>query len=160
MMDIRKECVTLHEEMVFLKKYSSLNFAAHQSFFTTEPLTRLERECEANLELLFPLEEEVTEPISGPQNQNRTDPASSNTSSLGHASHDIYRSTLSAIRTIQGLRISSTYNPLSFAVIFKDQEDERSGAVTAENSPSNNNRAQPSDNDDTADQDDIGSAES
>lgn len=184
MMDIRKEFVTIHGEMVLLKNYSSLNFAglvkilkkydkrtggllrlpftqlaAHQPFFTTEPLTRLVRECEANLELLFPLEEEVTEPISGPRNQNRTDPASSDTSSLGDASHDIYRSTLSAIRTIQGLRTSSTYNPLSFAVIFRDQDDEGSGAVTAENSPSNNNRAQPSDNDETADQDDLGSAE-
>ncbi|XP_057524605.1 SPX domain-containing protein 4-like [Amaranthus tricolor] len=190
MMDIRKEFVTIHGEMVLLKNYSSLNFAglvkilkkydkrtggllrlpftqlaAHQPFFTTEPLTRLVRECEANLELLFPLEEEVTESTSAPRDQNSTDPSLSDitnippdTSSLGDATHDIYRSTLSAIRTIQGLRTSSTYNPLSFAVIFRDQNDEGSGAVTAENSPSNSNHAQvPTENEDTVDQGDPSS---
>ena len=139
--------------------------AAHQPFFTTEPLTRLVRECEANLELLFPLEEEVTESTSAPRDQNSTDPSLSDitnippdTSSLGDATHDIYRSTLSAIRTIQGLRTSSTYNPLSFAVIFRDQNDEGSGAVTAENSPSNSNHAQvPTENEDTVDQGDPSS---
>uniref|UniRef100_A0A803LSB4 SPX domain-containing protein n=2 Tax=Chenopodium quinoa TaxID=63459 RepID=A0A803LSB4_CHEQI len=188
MMDIRKEFVTIHGEMVLLKNYSSLNFAglvkilkkydkrtggllrlpftqlaAHQPFFTTEPLTRLVRECEANLELLFPLEEEVTESTSAPRDQNQVDPAvsdatnmPSDASSLGEASQDIYRSTLSAIKTIQGLRTSSTYNPLSFAVIFRDQNDEGSGAVTNENSPSNSSHAPPSENEETVDQADAG----
>ncbi|XP_021721424.1 SPX domain-containing protein 4-like [Chenopodium quinoa] len=188
MMDIRKEFVTIHGEMVLLKNYSSLNFAglvkilkkydkrtggllrlpftqlaAHQPFFTTEPLTRLVRECEANLELLFPLEEEVTESTSAPRDQNQADPAVSDAtnmpfdaSSLGEASQDIYRSTLSAIKTIQGLRTSSTYNPLSFAVIFRDQNDEGSGAVTAENSPSNSSHGPPSENEETVEQDDAG----
>ncbi|KAL2925524.1 SPX domain-containing protein 4 [Bienertia sinuspersici] len=191
MMDIRKEFVNIHGEMVLLQNYSSLNFAGlikilkkydkrtggllrlpftqlatHQPFFTTEPLTQLVRECEANLELLFPLEEEVTESASAPRDQNRTDPALSDitnippesSSSSGEATHDLYRSTLSAIRTIQGLRTSSTYNPLSFAVIFRDQNDEGSGAVTAENSPSNSNDAPPSDNEEIVDQQDTGSA--
>ncbi|KAK4767281.1 hypothetical protein SAY86_015031 [Trapa natans] len=86
MMEIRKDFVTIHGEMVLLKNYSSLNFAGlvkilkkydkrtggllrlpftqlalHQPFFTTEPLTRLVWECEDNLELLFPLEAEVIE---------------------------------------------------------------------------------------------------
>lgn len=139
--------------------------AAHQPFFTTEPLTRLVRECEANLELLFPLEEEVTESMSAPRDQNQADPSLSDitnvppdASSLGEASHEIYRSTLSAIRTIQGLRTSSTYNPLSFAVIFRDQNDEGSGAVTAENSPSNSSHAPPSEDEETVDQHNAGSA--
>lgn len=189
MMDIRKEFVTIHGEMVLLKNYSSLNFAglikilkkydkrtggllrlpftqlaAHQPFFTTEPLTRLVRECEANLELLFPLEEEVTESTSAPRAQNRADPPLADitntppeTSSLGEATRDIYRSTLSAIRTIQGLRTSSTYNPLSFAAIFRDQDDEGSGAVTAENSASNLN-PEPSGDEDADEKDDADSA--
>ncbi|KAJ8433114.1 hypothetical protein Cgig2_023072 [Carnegiea gigantea] len=189
MMDIRKAFVTIHGEMVLLKNYSSLNFAglikilkkydkrtggllrlpftqlaAHQPFFTTEPLTRLVRECEANLELLFPLEEEVTESTSAPRDQNRADPPLADitntppeTSSLGEATHDIYRSTLSAIRTIQGLRTSSTYNPLSFAAIFRDQDDEGSGAVTAENSASNLD-PEPSGNADADEKDDADSA--
>ncbi|CAO2816321.1 unnamed protein product [Amaranthus hypochondriacus] len=182
MMEIRKEFVTIHGEMVLLKNYSSLNFAglvkilkkydkrtggllrlpftqlaAHQPFFTTEPLTRLVQECEANLELLFPLEEEVTESTSAPRDQNRTN-IPPDASSLGDTTHDIYRSTLSAIRTIQGLRTSSTYNPLSIAVTFRDQDDEGSGAVTAENSPVNCNHAQvPSENEDSIDQDDNSS---
>lgn len=189
MMDIRKEFVTIHGEMVLLKNYSSLNFAglikilkkydkrtggllrlpftqlaAHQPFFTTEPLTRLVRECEANLELLFPLEEEVTESTSAPRDQNRADPPLADitntppeTSSLGEATRDIYRSTLSAIRTIQGLRTSSTYNPLSFAAIFRDQDDEGSGAVTAENSASNLD-PEPSGDEDADEKDDADSA--
>ncbi|XP_057521802.1 SPX domain-containing protein 4-like isoform X2 [Amaranthus tricolor] len=178
MMEIRKEFVTIHGEMVLLKNYSSLNFAglvkilkkydkrtggllrlpftqlaAHQPFFTTEPLTRLVRECEANLELLFPLEEEVTESTSAHRDQNRTN-IPPDASSLEDTTHDIYRSTLSAIRTIQGLRTSSTYNPLSLAVTFRDQDDEGNGAVTAENSPANCNHAQvPLENEDTIDQD-------
>ncbi|KAL9230663.1 hypothetical protein vseg_005986 [Gypsophila vaccaria] len=179
MMDIRKEFVTIHGEMVLLKNYSSLNFAglvkilkkydkitggllrlpftqlaAHQPFFTTEPLTRLVRECEANLELLFPLEEEVTESALVPRDMNIAAPPLTDITNIpfqqpGNGTHDLYRSTLSAIRTIQGLRTSSTYNPLSFAVIFRDQDDEGSGAITSENSPSN--PAQPSDNEDPID---------
>ncbi|CAA3009126.1 SPX domain-containing 4 [Olea europaea subsp. europaea] len=89
MMDIRKDFVAIHGEMVLLKNYSSLNFAGllkilkkydkrtrgllrlpytqlavHQPFFTTEPLTRLVHECEENLELLFPQEAEVVESTS------------------------------------------------------------------------------------------------
>lgn len=188
MMDIRKEFVTIHGEMVLLKNYSSLNFAGlikilkkydkrtggllrlpftqlavHQPFSTTEPLTRLVRECEASLELLFPLEDEVIESTSVLGNQpsapfNDITNISSETASLGDATFDIYRSTLSAMRTIQGLRRSSTYNPLSFATLFRNQDEEGSGAVTAENSASNS--APSSDDDDvkTLDMKDAGSA--
>lgn len=169
MMEIRKDFVTIHGEMVLLKNYSSLNFAGlvkilkkydkrtggllslpftqlalNQPFFTTEPLTRLVRECEANLELLFPLEAEVIE--STPTLRNQTNQllndlpnlSSDTPSSLGEETGDIYRSTLAAMKAIRGLRkASSTCNPLSFASFFGNQDDESAGAVTAENSASN-----------------------
>lgn len=167
-MDIRKDFVSIHGEMVLLKNYSSLNFAGlvkilkkydkrtggllrlpftqlalHQPFFTTEPLTRLVRECEANLELLFPLEAEVIESESSsvpPDKIGETSRGVSNISAettlpAGEETVDIYRSTLAAIRTIQGLKkASSTYNPLSFSALFGNQDSESTGDVTAENS--------------------------
>ncbi|PNS95931.1 hypothetical protein POPTR_017G086600v4 [Populus trichocarpa] len=105
MMDIRKDLVTIHGEMVLLKNYSSLNFAGlvkilkkydkrtggllrlpftqlalHQPFFTTEPLTRLVHECEDNLELLFPLEAEVIESTNIVQDQ--SNPSLNNTTNI------------------------------------------------------------------------------
>ncbi|KAI8541670.1 hypothetical protein RHMOL_Rhmol08G0080200 [Rhododendron molle] len=169
MMDIRKDFVTIHGEMVLLKNYSSLNFAGlvkilkkydkrtgellqlpftqhalHQPFFTTEPLTRLVRDCEANLELLFPLEAEVVQSTTSTTTQDERNPTPNETtyilteasSSLGEETGDIYRSTLAAIRTIQGLKkASSTHNPLSFASMFGSRDNESTGALTAENSP-------------------------
>ncbi|KAL9251493.1 SPX domain-containing protein [Drosera capensis] len=161
-MEIRKDFVTIHGEMVLLENYSSLNFAGlvkilkkfdkrtggllqlpftqralHQPFFTTEPLTRLVRECEANLELLFPLEEEVIESTSVSHNQgntllNNAKGPHLEAPSLGEGADDIYRSTLSAMRTIRGLRMSSTRNPLSYASHFRSEDEEDTGAVTAE----------------------------
>lgn len=162
MLEIRKAFVTIHGEMVLLKNYSSLNFAGlvkilkkydkrtggllslpftqralHQPFFTTEPLTRLVHECEANLELLFPLEAEVVE--SGTTTASSGCDDKSKTSSVQDTGN-IYRSTLAAMKTIQGLRkASSTYNPLSLAQFFHGQDggDNASGAVTNEDSDSN-----------------------
>lgn len=114
--------------------------ALHQPFFTTEPLTRLVRECEANLELLFPLEAEVIEstpvPVPVPHDQiGETSRDVLPNMSAGEETVDIYRSTLAAIRTIQGLKkASSTYNPLSFSALFGNQDTESTGDVTAENS--------------------------
>ncbi|CAI9777400.1 unnamed protein product [Fraxinus pennsylvanica] len=107
MMDIRRDFVAIHGEMVLLKNYSSLNFAGllkilkkydkrtggllrlpftqlavHQPFFTTEPLTRLVHECEENLELLFPLEAEVVESTSVAQDQMDTVPSNSSNDCL------------------------------------------------------------------------------
>lgn len=111
----------------------------HQPFFTTEPLTRLVRECEANLELLFPSEAEVVESSNTVQahsssHQNNSPRISAETSStLGDENLDIYRSTLAAMRAIRGLqKASSTYNPLSFSSLLRSEDDE---TVTAENSP-------------------------
>ncbi|KAF8407387.1 hypothetical protein HHK36_006518 [Tetracentron sinense] len=184
MLDIRKDFVTIHGEMVLLENYSSLNFAGatapsyfsssisnqglvkilkkydkrtggllrlpftqralHQPFFTTEPLTRLVRECEANLEVLFPSEAEVIESTHLSQDQadppcnDSTDTPLEASTSLGEDTVDIYRSTLAAMKTIQGLRKeSSTYSPLSFGSLFRSQGDDSTGAITAENSAEN-----------------------
>ncbi|KAI3503305.1 hypothetical protein L1887_31745 [Cichorium endivia] len=154
MMAIRKDFVTIHGEMVLLKNYSSLNFAGiikilkkydkrtggllhvhftqltlRQPFFTTQPLTRLVHECEENLELLFPLEPEVVESTTK-TNTNKL-------SSIEVGTSDVYRRTIDAMRTIKGLKKeSSTFNPLSFASIFGNQDID-SGAITNEDSPSN-----------------------
>ncbi|KAL1558984.1 SPX domain-containing protein 4 [Salvia divinorum] len=107
MMEIRKDFVSIHGEMVLLKNYSSLNFAGlikilkkydrrtgellslpftqlavHQPFFMTEPVTRLVRECEENLELLFPQEAEVVESTSVQQKQNNDLPNASSEAKL------------------------------------------------------------------------------
>lgn len=79
MINIRKDIVNFHGEMVLLENYSSLNYTGlvkilkkhdkrtgallrmpfirnvlHQPFFTTELLSKLVRECEMNLQSLFP----------------------------------------------------------------------------------------------------------
>ncbi|XP_022774515.1 SPX domain-containing protein 4 [Durio zibethinus] len=166
MMDIRKDLVTIHGEMVLLKNFSALNFAGivkilkkfdkrtggllrlqftqlvlHQPFFTTESLTRLVHECEANLEFLFPLEAEVIEstPQGKPEipSNNTANHSQEASSSLGEETLDLYRSTLAAMKVIRGLqKASSTYNPLSFSALFKNQDDDN-GGITAENSASN-----------------------
>ncbi|XP_055804675.1 SPX domain-containing protein 4-like [Solanum dulcamara] len=172
-MGIRKDFVAIHGEMVLLKNYSSLNFAGlvkilkkfdkrtgrllrlpftqlalDQPFFTTEPLNRLVRECEENLELLFPLEAEVVESDA---TAGGTTSYASNVSlalPLGEDNVDIYRSTLAAIKAIQGLKkASSTYNPLSFSYIFGNQDNDSTGAITAENSDSDQLVASQSDKD-------------
>ncbi|XP_010908689.1 SPX domain-containing protein 4 isoform X2 [Elaeis guineensis] len=164
MLEIRKAFVTIHGEMVLLKNYSSLNFAGlvkilkkydkrtggllslpftqralHQPFFTTEPLTRLVHECEANLELLFPLEAEVIESGSPEKMETSNGMCNLEASSVQEDTMDVYRSTLAAMKAIKGLRrASSTYNPLSLAQFFHGEDgDDGSGAVTAENSASN-----------------------
>ncbi|GAU31232.1 hypothetical protein TSUD_210890 [Trifolium subterraneum] len=169
MMDIRKDLVTIHGEMVLLKNYSSLNFAGlikilkkydkrtggllrlpfteivlRQPFFTTEPLTRLVHECEENLELLFPLQEEVIQSTSHSEHESRppvdnaTNTVPDASSTLGEETVDLYRSTLAAMRAIKGLqKASSTCNPFSFSSLFSNQDEYGTGAVTAENSAVN-----------------------
>ncbi|CAN6291258.1 unnamed protein product [Urochloa humidicola] len=161
MLEIRKDFVIIHGEMILLQTYSSLNFAGlvkilkkydkrtggllslpftqrvrHQPFFTTEPLTRLVRECEANLELLFPVEAEVLEPSSSPNLEPHDVARRDPTSSHDVETSDVYRSTLAAMKAIQGLRrASSTYNPLSLSRFFNAEDGEaRSGAITSESS--------------------------
>ncbi|CAL9074417.1 unnamed protein product [Musa textilis] len=151
LLEIRKDFVTIHGKMVLLKNYSSLNFtglvkilkkydkrtggllslpftqhARHQPFFTTEPLTRLVHECEANIEVLFPLEAEAIE-------SHRTEKGETHqtfnpeVSSVGAENIGVYQSVKAAIKIIQRLqKARSTYN-----------EDDGSGVVTTESSASN-----------------------
>ncbi|KAL2335491.1 hypothetical protein Fmac_016704 [Flemingia macrophylla] len=123
MMDIRKDLVTIHGEMVLLKNYSSLNFAGlikilkkydkrtggllrlpftqlvlRQPFFTTEPLTRLVHECEENLELLFPLKAEVIQSNPPPEKQSRL-PADSATNALPETSSTLGNETMYIYRS-------------------------------------------------------------
>ncbi|XP_047944304.1 SPX domain-containing protein 4-like [Salvia hispanica] len=179
MMEIRKDFVSIHGEMVLLKNYSSLNFAGlikilkkydkrtgellslpftqlavHQPFFMTEPVTRLVRECEENLELLFPQEAEVVESTSIERKQNADIPNASSGLKLapGEETVDIYRSTLAAIKAIKCLKkASSTYNPLSLSYIFGNQDNDVTGAVTAENSPRDSLVSLPKEEDATED---------
>lgn len=117
--------------------------ALRQPSFSTEPLTRLVRECEANLELLFPLEAEIIE--STPTSQDKTEQPQNNSANMSETPSNlddetmyIYRSTLAAMRAIRGLqKASSTYNPLSFSSLVRSREDDETGAITAENSASN-----------------------
>ncbi|KAL6638184.1 hypothetical protein ACP70R_025756 [Stipagrostis hirtigluma subsp. patula] len=162
MLEIRQDFVIIHGEMILLKNYSSLNFtglvkilkkydkrtggllslpftqrARHQPFFTTEPLTRLIQECEASLELLFPVEAEVLEPGSSEKLEPHSNVASRDpTSSCNVETSDVYRSTLAAMKVIQDLRrASSTYNPLSLSRFFNGEDGEAcSGAITSESS--------------------------
>ncbi|KAH9316948.1 hypothetical protein KI387_018717 [Taxus chinensis] len=166
---IRRDIVKIHGEMVLLENYSALNFTGlvkilkkydkrtgallrlpfiqsvlQQPFFTTELLTKLVRECEANLQSIFPaisLDEvgvgasELGEGANSQQTLSRQ----------GDTVESIYRSTLAALRTIKDLRKgSSTYNPLSFSsFIPRDIEDDLA-AVANEKSKSNSSHSKSS----------------
>jgi len=141
---IRRDIVAIHGEMVLLLNYSALNFTGlvkilkkydkrtgallrlpftqsvpHQPFFTTELLSKLVHECEANLQSIFPSIplDEGEDCGSDPSRDENNEANAQETFSLqGDTIEDIYRSTLAALRTIQDLRKgSSTYNPLSFS---------------------------------------------
>ncbi|CAM8930516.1 unnamed protein product [Rhodiola kirilowii] len=188
-MDIRKDFVTIHGEMVLLKNYSSLNFAGlnkilkkydkrtggllrlpftqlalHQPFFTTEHLTRLVLECEANLELLFPIEAEVIESTSVSPDTKTQEPhnvvasSSEKPSTHGEETNTLQQSTLSAIRTLQGLRkASSTYDPLSLSSLNGIAADGSAGSVIVENSDTTTSSTS-NGNDDGAGQEEVRSA--
>ncbi|CAI9758674.1 unnamed protein product [Fraxinus pennsylvanica] len=166
-MEIRKDFVAIHGEMVLLKNYSSLNLAGlikilkkydkrtggllclpfiqlalRQPFYTIEPLTRLVIECEANIELLFPLEAEVVESTAVEQAKTGAEPAN-DASSISETAPfpeeeavGISRSIDAALRAVEALRkASSTNNPLSFSSLYGSWDNDGTGAVTAENSP-------------------------
>lgn len=88
--------------------------------------------------MLFPLEAEVIESDQTGKGETH-EPHDPEGSSDRADNIGVYRSTLAAMKAIQGLRkASSTYNPLSLAQFFHGQdEDDGSGAVTTENSASN-----------------------
>ncbi|KAH7692522.1 SPX domain-containing protein [Dioscorea alata] len=180
-LQIRKDFVTIHGHMVLLKNYSSLNFAGlvkilkkydkrtggvlrqpftqrvlHEPFFTTEPVTRLVSECEANLEVLFPQEAEVVESAPPEAKDEHDDTNNSEPLSVEEETMEVFRSVHAGLKLIQILRNpSSTYSPLSLARFFHDQDgDGGSGSVTAENSAAD---SQDVAHDDDADQGSVDS---
>ncbi|KAF3325296.1 SPX domain-containing protein 4-like protein [Carex littledalei] len=116
--------------------------ALHQPFFTTE-LTSLVREFDEIPELLFPVQPEVTEPNLNPASLKNTQiekdksiPSAAEASSHIPEANEVLKSTIAAIKTLQGLRkASSTYNPMSLGRIFGTDE-EASGAVTSDSDAS------------------------
>lgn len=178
MINIRKEIVNFHGEMVLLVNYSSLNYTGlvkilkkhdkrtgallrmpfirnvlHQPFFTTELLSKLVRECEMNLQSLFPPSVDTMEvPVTATNLQEGTtntesekhgvqerhednatgckegpEPAAAQecTHSQGEDVDNIYRSTLAALRTIKELRRgSSTYSIFSLPPFSKGEGDD------------------------------------
>lgn len=163
MINIRKEIVNFHGEMVLLVNYSSLNYTGlvkilkkhdkrtgallrmpfirnvlHQPFFTTELLSKLVRECEMNLQSLFPpsaatlqapvtavnrqdgtantstesekhgVQEREEDDATGGKEGSKPTAAQERTHSQGEDVDNIYRSTLAALRTIKELRRGSS----------------------------------------------------
>jgi len=92
----------------------------------------------------FPLHEEVIQSTPHPEREFR--PPVDNTmnivpetsSTLREETVHLYRSTLAAMKAIKGLqKASSTSNPFSFSSLFSNQDEDGTGAVTAENSVAN-----------------------
>ncbi|EFJ32736.1 hypothetical protein SELMODRAFT_85666 [Selaginella moellendorffii] len=133
MLNIWKDLVTFHGEMVLLENYSSLNYTGlvkilkkhdkttgallrlpfirkvlHQPFYKTELLSKLVRECESNLQSIFPAAMLGETVIDAPQEDGNME--------------GIYRSTVAALHTIQELRKgSSTYSPLSLPLFNREE---------------------------------------
>ncbi|KAJ1253505.1 hypothetical protein BS78_K246600 [Paspalum vaginatum] len=121
MLEIRKDFVIIHGEMILLQTYSSLNFAG---------LVKILKKYDKRT-----VEAEVLEPSSS-SNMETHDVARHDPTSRDVETSDVYRSTLAAMKAIQGLRrASSTYNPLSLSRFFNGEDGEAcSGAITSESS--------------------------
>ncbi|KAL6010133.1 SPX domain-containing protein [Asimina triloba] len=124
---IRKDIVNFHGEMVLLENYSNVNYTGlgkilkkydkrtgavlrlpfiekvlHQPFFTTDLLSRLVKECERTMELLFPVGEEGERTEEEREKMNVS------------AEQIIFRNTVAALVTMRDMRRgSSTHSPLS-----------------------------------------------
>ncbi|KAH7429489.1 hypothetical protein KP509_09G052100 [Ceratopteris richardii] len=151
LINLQKDVVVFHGEMVLLKNYSSLNYRGlvkivkkhdrltgawlqlsfmpivrRQPFYSVEIVSRLVKECENNLLSLFPS-------YSGESTGQRsfeTDTQESAFEGDSVFSQDvisqIHRNTLAALQTIKHMnRGSSTYNFLSLPS-FEDNEDRAS----------------------------------
>uniref|UniRef100_A0A0C9QPB8 TSA: Wollemia nobilis Ref_Wollemi_Transcript_15008_1978 transcribed RNA sequence n=1 Tax=Wollemia nobilis TaxID=56998 RepID=A0A0C9QPB8_9CONI len=163
---IRRDIVAIHGQMVLLENYSALNFTGlvkilkkydkrtgallrlpfiqsvlQQPFFTTELLSKLVRECEANLQSIFPAipldEVGACTTVTGDGGNSQ-----SSLSLQGDTVESIYRSTLAALRTIKDLRKgSSTYNPLSFSSFIPGDVEDDFAAVANGKSMSNSSHS-------------------
>jgi hypothetical protein len=119
-----------------------------QPFFTTELLSKLVRECEANLQSIFPsiLLDEGGDCASEQSRDENNEANPPETLSL-QGDTGIYRSTLAALRTIQDLRKgSSTYNPLSFSPFVPGDSNDGLGAGGNNKSKSNSSHSKTNSN--------------
>ncbi|CAM6047546.1 unnamed protein product [Sphagnum compactum] len=132
---IFRDIVTFHGEMVLLENYSSLNYTGlvkilkkHdkrtgavlrmpyiqsvllQPFFTTELLSKLVRECERNLQSLLsvPFENSSLLNLGDSHPESPFDIWNQRQGTSCEAVETIYRSTLTALRTIQDIRQGSS----------------------------------------------------
>lgn len=177
---IRRDIVAIHGEMVLLENYSSLNFIGlvkilkkydkrtgallrlpftqsvlQQPFFTTELLSKLVRECEVNLQSIFPsIPVDERGDCATEQSRDENNEANAEETLSLQGDTGIYRSTLAALRTIQDLRKgSSTYNPLSFAPFVPgDIED---GLVAGGNDKSKSNSSHSKTNDNAQNEENV-----
>ncbi|XP_058107897.1 SPX domain-containing protein 3 [Magnolia sinica] len=127
MRKIRKDIVNFHGEMVLLENYSNINYTGlvkilkkydkrtgallrlpfiktvlQQPFFTTDLVSKLVKECERTMELVFPITEEGE----------RREEEKERTTVV--AEQSIFRNTVAALVTMKEMRRgSSTYSPLS-----------------------------------------------
>ncbi|GAB4828284.1 SPX domain-containing protein 2 [Ancistrocladus abbreviatus] len=133
MLNIRKEIVDFHGEMVLLENYSALNYTGlvkilkkydkrtgalirlpfiqkvlQQPFFTTDLLYKLVKECERMLDLLFPSEASTAGPVDG---EAQCDPTTSTTSSNGNGLLKGPKE-LSEIEYMESLYMKSTISAL------------------------------------------------
>ncbi|GAB4832864.1 SPX domain-containing protein 2 [Ancistrocladus abbreviatus] len=133
MLNIGKEIVDFHGEMVLLENYSALNYTGlvkilkkydkrtgalirlpfiqkvlHQPFFTTDLLYKLVKECERLLDLLFPNEVSMRGPVDG---EELYDPTTSNTGSNGNGLLKGPKE-LSEIEYMESLYLKSTISAL------------------------------------------------
>ncbi|XP_048231340.1 SPX domain-containing protein 3 [Ricinus communis] len=126
MSKIRKDIVNFHGEMVLLENYSNINYTGlakilkkydkrtggllrlpfiqkvlQQPFFTTDLISKLVKECENTIDVVFPVNEEERARKFGRQG-------------IIVAGDGIFRNTVAALMTMQEIRRgSSTYSRLS-----------------------------------------------
>ncbi|MCO5580882.1 hypothetical protein L7F22_034754 [Adiantum nelumboides] len=150
LINLQKDVVVFHGEMVLLKNYSSLNYRGlvkivkkhdrltgawlrlsfipdvrRQPFYSTEIISRLVRECESNLLSLFP---SSAESFDQPSFERDTQESAFEDDSVFSEDviRQIHRNTLAALQTIRNMsRGSSTYNALSLPP-GEDNEDAES----------------------------------
>ncbi|KAI5058157.1 hypothetical protein GOP47_0026327 [Adiantum capillus-veneris] len=151
LINLQKDVVVFHGEMVLLKNYSSLNYRGlvkivkkhdrltgawlrlsfipdvrRQPFYSTEIISRLVRECESNLLSLFPSRSGET--FDEPSFERDTQESAFEDDSVFSEDviRQIHKNTLAALQTIRNMsRGSSTYNALSVPP-GEDNEDAES----------------------------------
>lgn len=156
LINLQKDVVVFHGEMVLLKNYSSLNYrglvkivkkhdrltgawlrssfipdARRQPFYSMDILSRLVKDCESNLLSLFPsCSGESTDQPSFERDTQENVFEDDSIFSEDVIKH-LHKNTMAALQTIRNMgRGSSTYNALSLPPCDEDNED--AGSVVEE----------------------------